>query len=134
MIGIDFGHAFGSATQFLPIPELIPFRLTRQLTNFLLPLDADGLLKHNMVHTMSGTYLSLPSSSLTLAGSCLTNTVTILSSRGEQGHAAERHGRVHQGAPHGLGEARSTTCKGTKCTTIHHCHHHSNQRTDVVRS
>ncbi len=58
LIGIDFGHAFGSATQFLPIPELIPFRLTRQLTNFLLPLDADGLLKHNMVHTMSGTYLS----------------------------------------------------------------------------
>lgn len=53
LIGIDFGHAFGSATQFLPIPELIPFRLTRQLTNFLLPLDADGLLKHNMVHTMS---------------------------------------------------------------------------------
>jgi DNA-dependent protein kinase catalytic subunit len=54
LIGIDFGHAFGSATQFLPIPELIPFRLTRQLTNFLLPLDSEGLLKHNMVHCLSG--------------------------------------------------------------------------------
>jgi DNA-dependent protein kinase catalytic subunit len=53
LIGIDFGHAFGSATQFLPIPELIPFRLTRQLTNFLLPLDSQGLLKHNMVHSLA---------------------------------------------------------------------------------
>jgi DNA-dependent protein kinase catalytic subunit len=53
LVGIDFGHAFGTATQFLPIPELIPFRLTRQLTEFLQPLDADGLLKHNMIHTMS---------------------------------------------------------------------------------
>jgi len=53
IIGIDFGHAFGTATQFLPIPELMPFRLTRQLTNFLLPLDTEGLLKHNMVHTLS---------------------------------------------------------------------------------
>eukprot|EP01118_Nematostelium_gracile_P006497 TRINITY_DN2088_c0_g1_i1.p1 TRINITY_DN2088_c0_g1~~TRINITY_DN2088_c0_g1_i1.p1 ORF type:complete len:348 (+),score=104.46 TRINITY_DN2088_c0_g1_i1:28-1044(+) len=52
LIGIDFGHAFGTATQFLPIPELIPFRLTRQLTDFLQPLDVDGLLKHNMVHTL----------------------------------------------------------------------------------
>jgi DNA-dependent protein kinase catalytic subunit len=53
LVGIDFGHAFGTATQFLPIPELIPFRLTRQFTQFLQPLDADGLLKHNMVHTLS---------------------------------------------------------------------------------
>ncbi|KAL1475308.1 hypothetical protein MTO96_019975, partial [Rhipicephalus appendiculatus] len=27
-IGIDFGYAFGVATQFLPVPELMPFRLT----------------------------------------------------------------------------------------------------------
>jgi DNA-dependent protein kinase catalytic subunit len=43
LIGIDFGHAFGTATQFLPIPELMPFRLTRQFTNFLLPLDCEGI-------------------------------------------------------------------------------------------
>eukprot|EP00028_Trichosphaerium_sp_Am-I-7-wt_P001244 CAMPEP_0168535906 /NCGR_PEP_ID=MMETSP0405-20121227/19121_1 /TAXON_ID=498012 /ORGANISM="Trichosphaerium sp, Strain Am-I-7 wt" /LENGTH=462 /DNA_ID=CAMNT_0008563587 /DNA_START=274 /DNA_END=1662 /DNA_ORIENTATION=+ len=53
VIGIDFGHAFGSATQFLPIPELIPFRLTMQLQNFLKPLDSQGLLKHDMVHALS---------------------------------------------------------------------------------
>jgi len=52
IIGIDFGHAFGTATQFLPIPELMPFRLTRQFINFLRPLDTEGLLKHNMVYTL----------------------------------------------------------------------------------
>ncbi|XP_065180580.1 DNA-dependent protein kinase catalytic subunit-like [Sycon ciliatum] len=38
MIGIDFGHAFASATQFLPLPELMPFRLTQQFANLMLPL------------------------------------------------------------------------------------------------
>lgn len=32
----------------------MPFRLTRQLTGFLQPLDSDGLLKHNMIHTLRG--------------------------------------------------------------------------------
>jgi DNA-dependent protein kinase catalytic subunit len=59
LIGIDFGHAFGTATQFLPIPELMPFRLTRQFIGFLQPLDADGLLKHNMVYALSGMSFSL---------------------------------------------------------------------------
>jgi len=35
LVGIDFGHAFGTATQFLPIPEMMPFRLTPQFQNFL---------------------------------------------------------------------------------------------------
>jgi DNA-dependent protein kinase catalytic subunit len=56
LIGIDFGHAFGTATQFLPIPELMPFRLTRQLIGFLQPLDTEGLLKHNMMHTLRGKF------------------------------------------------------------------------------
>ena len=30
VIGIDFGHAFGSATYQLPVPELMGVRLTRQ--------------------------------------------------------------------------------------------------------
>jgi hypothetical protein len=30
-IAIDFGHAFGSATSTLPIPELMPFRMTPQM-------------------------------------------------------------------------------------------------------
>jgi DNA-dependent protein kinase catalytic subunit len=57
VIGIDFGHAFGTATQFLPIPELIPFRLTQQFVNFLLPLGSDGLLKQSMVHTLNALQL-----------------------------------------------------------------------------
>lgn len=52
MIGIDFGHAFGSATQFLPVPELMPFRLTRQFLNLMLPLKESGILQSVMVHTL----------------------------------------------------------------------------------
>jgi DNA-dependent protein kinase catalytic subunit len=53
LIGIDFGHAFGSATQLLPIPELMPFRLTPQLLGVLQPLDATGLLKRSMTYVLT---------------------------------------------------------------------------------
>ncbi|KAK3917413.1 DNA-dependent protein kinase catalytic subunit [Frankliniella fusca] len=36
-IGIDFGHVFGSATLNLPVPELIPFRLTSKIVNVAQP-------------------------------------------------------------------------------------------------
>lgn len=65
LVGIDFGHAFGSATQFLGIPELIPFRLTRsvdasganlpfysQIVNVFQPHSEDGILKTTMIHVM----------------------------------------------------------------------------------
>ncbi|XP_044149983.1 DNA-dependent protein kinase catalytic subunit isoform X2 [Bufo gargarizans] len=52
MIGIDFGHAFGTATQFLPVPELMPFRLTRQIINLMLPLKETGLFDSVMVHAL----------------------------------------------------------------------------------
>lgn len=48
MIGIDFGHAFGSATQFLPVPELMPFRLTKQILNVFLPHQTKGILEGTM--------------------------------------------------------------------------------------
>ncbi|XP_016145577.1 DNA-dependent protein kinase catalytic subunit-like [Sinocyclocheilus grahami] len=51
MIGIDFGHAFGSATQFLPVPELMPFRLTRQFINLMRPMAESGLIQSVMVHS-----------------------------------------------------------------------------------
>jgi DNA-dependent protein kinase catalytic subunit len=41
-LGIDFGSAFGTATQFLPIPELMPFRLTPHIVNLLQPLEETG--------------------------------------------------------------------------------------------
>lgn len=49
---IDFGHAFGSAVQFLPIPELVPIRLTRQFVKLLAPLTVNGKLKQTMVHAL----------------------------------------------------------------------------------
>ncbi|MEQ2271556.1 hypothetical protein XENORESO_006021, partial [Xenotaenia resolanae] len=52
MIGIDFGHSFGSATQFLPVPELMPFRLTQQLVNLMKPLKESGLIQSTMVHSL----------------------------------------------------------------------------------
>ena len=53
VIGIDFGHAFGSATQFLPLPELMPFRLTQQFCNLLLPLKESGQLRSTMMYTLT---------------------------------------------------------------------------------
>lgn len=49
VVGIDFGHAFGSATYQLPVPELVGVRLTRQMTSFLKPLDSSVLLRTHMV-------------------------------------------------------------------------------------
>ncbi|KAJ0023075.1 hypothetical protein NQD34_015209 [Periophthalmus magnuspinnatus] len=52
VIGIDFGHAFGSATQFLPVPELMPFRLTQQFVKLMEPLQESGLIQSIMVHSL----------------------------------------------------------------------------------
>ncbi|KAI9329681.1 kinase-like domain-containing protein [Zopfochytrium polystomum] len=54
IIGIDFGHAFGSATEVLPVPELVPFRLTKQMERLLLPLGVPVLMLDPMVNTMRG--------------------------------------------------------------------------------
>lgn len=54
LVPIDFGHAFGSATEQLPVPELVPFRLTRQLVGTLAPLDVAGILETPMTHIMKG--------------------------------------------------------------------------------
>ncbi|CAG2061249.1 unnamed protein product, partial [Timema podura] len=41
-VAIDFGHSFGTATQFLPVPELFPFRLTPHLVSMMQPLEQTG--------------------------------------------------------------------------------------------
>ena len=52
-ICIDFGMAFGHATIQLPIPELMPIRLTRQLLKLNAPLEQNGILESTMVHTLN---------------------------------------------------------------------------------
>ena len=52
IIQIDFGICFGMGSSMLPVPELIPFRLTPQLRSVLMPLDGVGLLRHWMVQCM----------------------------------------------------------------------------------
>ncbi|CDW54300.1 DNA-dependent protein kinase catalytic subunit [Trichuris trichiura] len=49
LIGIDFGCAFGTSSQLLPIPELMPFRLTNQLCGVCDPVGVNGLLRSSMV-------------------------------------------------------------------------------------
>ncbi|XP_043237415.1 DNA-dependent protein kinase catalytic subunit-like [Amphibalanus amphitrite] len=52
MIGIDFGHVFGSATSLLPVPELVPFRLTAQLAGLTAPLGPAGLTRHTLLRAV----------------------------------------------------------------------------------
>lgn len=52
VLGIDFGHAFGTATQILPIPELVPIRLTPHLINFMGPLGERGQFRAYMIHCL----------------------------------------------------------------------------------
>ncbi|CAF4567980.1 unnamed protein product, partial [Rotaria sp. Silwood1] len=53
VIGIDFGSAFNAATIHLPVPELIPIRLTRQLIQLMSPIGTNGLFRATMIHTMN---------------------------------------------------------------------------------
>ncbi|XP_063237602.1 DNA-dependent protein kinase catalytic subunit-like isoform X2 [Bacillus rossius redtenbacheri] len=48
-VGIDYGHAFGTATQFLPVPELVPFRLTPRLVGLMRPFELSGVFYETMV-------------------------------------------------------------------------------------
>lgn len=52
-VGIDFGHAFGTATQILRIPELVPFRLTPHLVNLMKPIGENGLFKETMIEALN---------------------------------------------------------------------------------
>nr|CAD7610677.1 unnamed protein product [Timema genevievae] len=51
-VAIDFGHSFGTATQFLPVPELFPFRLTPHLVSMMQPLEQTGFLRESMIHVV----------------------------------------------------------------------------------
>lgn len=51
-VGIDFGIAFGHATLNLPVPELVPIRLTRQILKLNAPLEQHGILEASMLHSL----------------------------------------------------------------------------------
>jgi hypothetical protein len=53
LVGIDFGMAFGKGTWAQPLPELVPFRLTKQMLGVLSPLDSAALLKRSMTCVLS---------------------------------------------------------------------------------
>lgn len=50
-LGIDFGHAFGGGLR-TSVPELVPFRLTPQILELLLPFTERDLLATIMTHVM----------------------------------------------------------------------------------
>lgn len=52
VLGIDFGHAFGTATQILPVPELVPFRLTPHIISLMEPLKERGQFRESMIHSL----------------------------------------------------------------------------------
>jgi DNA-dependent protein kinase catalytic subunit len=53
VVQIDFDMCFGKGTFLLPVPELIPFRLTPQIMAVLQPLDLPVLIRRYMVSVMS---------------------------------------------------------------------------------
>jgi DNA-dependent protein kinase catalytic subunit len=52
LVGIDFGASFGQGIQ-LGVPELMPFRFTRQFRSILQPLDTMKILKQDMTYTLT---------------------------------------------------------------------------------
>lgn len=52
VLGIDFGHAFGTATIILGVPELVPIRLTPHLIHFMEPLKERGQFRAFMIHSL----------------------------------------------------------------------------------
>lgn len=49
---IDFESSFGANLRNFMIPEMIPFRLTPQLVNVMLPMGLSGLISKCMEHTL----------------------------------------------------------------------------------
>lgn len=51
-LGIDFGMCFGAATRNIPIPELMPFRLSSHLVKAIDPLGVTGFITKTMIHAL----------------------------------------------------------------------------------
>ena len=53
LVTIDFGYSFGVATSFLPVPELVPLRLSPQLVGVLAPLGTSGPFREVLAYTLT---------------------------------------------------------------------------------
>ncbi|CAL8086577.1 unnamed protein product [Orchesella dallaii] len=51
IVGIDFGRAFGTSNSIIPIPEMVPFRLTPQLQHLMMPYSFRGLFRELCILT-----------------------------------------------------------------------------------
>jgi len=51
VIPIDFGYSFGQGLT-LPIPELMPFRLTRVFESLMQPMGVDGIFRNTMIQCL----------------------------------------------------------------------------------
>lgn len=54
LVPIDFGHAFGSASGLLPVPDLLLFRMTNQLLGVVETLDVDSTLLVTVANILRG--------------------------------------------------------------------------------
>lgn len=52
LIGIDFNMSFGAGIRLSHLPELVPFRLTKQLVNAMIPFGTHGPLTECMAHVL----------------------------------------------------------------------------------
>uniref|UniRef100_A0A182N6I2 DNA-dependent protein kinase catalytic subunit n=1 Tax=Anopheles dirus TaxID=7168 RepID=A0A182N6I2_9DIPT len=52
LVGVDFGIAFGAGTRDLPVPELVPFRLTPQFVGVMDPMRLPGVLQKCHMYTL----------------------------------------------------------------------------------
>jgi DNA-dependent protein kinase catalytic subunit len=52
IILIDFGYSFGASLD-LPLPELVPFRLTKIFRELMDPIGVNGIFKASMVYSIS---------------------------------------------------------------------------------
>ncbi|XP_053670241.1 DNA-dependent protein kinase catalytic subunit-like [Anopheles nili] len=52
LVGVDFGIAFGAGARDLPVPELVPFRLTPQLVGVMDPMRLPGELQTCHLYTL----------------------------------------------------------------------------------
>jgi DNA-dependent protein kinase catalytic subunit len=52
IISIDYGMAFGTATNQLAVPEVVPCRLTTQFQYLIPGLGLNGPIRESMIHTL----------------------------------------------------------------------------------